>query len=130
MSGSSVWLTVIFAGLVTLGIRASFIVLPRDTQVPSWLTGSLKYVAAAVLPALIAPDILFRDVAPGDMFNTARIVAALIAAAFALKTKKHLWHVARRHGGIVAAEMVGAILKPPGNRLNTSTGAAFGGISA
>ena len=87
MSGSWAWLTIIFAGLITLGIRASFIVLPRDTQVPTWLTGSLKYVAAAVLPALIAPDILFRDVAPGDMFNTARIIAALIAAAFALKTK-------------------------------------------
>ena len=87
MSSTWAWLTVIFAGLVTLGIRASFIMLPPDTQVPSWLTGSLKYVAAAVLPALIAPDVLFRDAAPGDALNTYRIIAAIVAALFALKTK-------------------------------------------
>ncbi len=83
MGGLGAWLTVVFAGIVTLGIRASFIVLPPDTQVPAWLTGSLKYVAAAVLPALIAPDVLFRDVAPGDMFNIYRISAAVVAAVFA-----------------------------------------------
>ena len=90
MGGLGAWLTVILAGLVTLGIRASFIVLPPDTQVPAWLTGSLKYVAAAVLPALIAPDVMFRDIAPGDMFNIYRIIAALIAAVFAVKTKNTL----------------------------------------
>ena len=87
MTGSWAWLTVILAGLVTLGIRASFILLPPDTQVPAWVTGSLKYVAAAVLPALIMPDVLFRDVAPGDTLNTYRIIAAVVAALFALKTK-------------------------------------------
>lgn len=80
-------MTVIFAGLVTLAIRASFIMLPPDAQVPAWLTGSLKYVAAAVLPALIVPDVLFRDLPPGDVLNTYRIIAAGVAAAYALKTK-------------------------------------------
>ena len=84
------WLVVIFAGLVTLGLRASFMVLPADTQVPTWLMGSLKYVVAAVLPALIAPDLLFRDLAPGDDVNLYRIIAALVAAVFALKTKSTL----------------------------------------
>jgi branched-subunit amino acid transport protein len=90
ISGIGAWLTVIFAGIVTLAIRASFIVLPADTAVPEWLTGSLKYVAAAVLPALIMPDVLFRDAASGDMFNYYRIIAAIVAAAFALRTKSTL----------------------------------------
>ena len=90
IGGLGAWLTVIFAGLVTLCIRASFIVMPPDTEVPAWLTGSLKFVAAAVLPALIAPDVLFRDAAPGDIFNAYRIIAAIAAAAFALKTKNTL----------------------------------------
>lgn len=81
------WVTVICAGAVTLGVRASFIVLPADTKVPSWLMGSLKYVAAAVLPALIAPDVLFRDAPPGEWLNVYRIIAALIATVFALKTR-------------------------------------------
>ncbi len=81
------WLTVICAGAVTLGIRASFIVLPADTKVPGWLLQSLKYVAAAVLPSLIAPDVLFRDVPAGEWLNVYRILAAAIAALIALKTR-------------------------------------------
>ena len=81
------WITVICAGAVTLGVRASFMVLPADTQVPAWLMGSLKYVAVAVLPALIAPDVLFRDAPPGEWLNAYRIIAALIATVFALKTR-------------------------------------------
>ncbi len=81
------WITVICAGAVTLGVRASFIVLPADTKVPTWLLGSLKYVAAAVLPALIAPDVLFRDAPTGEWLNVYRIIAALIATVFALKTR-------------------------------------------
>ena len=88
MNGMSAWLTIIVCGMVTLAIRASFIILPPDTKVPTWLTGSLKYVAAAVLPALIVPDVLFRDLAAGDSLNMYRIIAAIIAVAFALKTKK------------------------------------------
>ena len=67
------WITVICAGAVTLGVRASFMVLPADTQVPAWLMGSLKYVAVAVLPALIAPDVLFRDAPSGELLNAYRI---------------------------------------------------------
>ncbi|MEQ1517306.1 MAG: AzlD domain-containing protein [Usitatibacteraceae bacterium] len=87
IGGLTAWLTVIIAGLITLGIRASFIVLPPDTQVPTWLRSSLKYVAAAVLPALILPDVLFRDVASGDTVNLYRIVAAIVATLFAIRTK-------------------------------------------
>lgn len=87
MSGFDSWLTVIFCGLVTLAVRASFIVLPPESQVPTWLHGGLKYVAAAVLPALIAPDVLFRDAAPGDLLNLYRIIAATLAALYAYQTK-------------------------------------------
>lgn len=87
MSGFDAWLTVIFCGLVTIAVRASFIVLPPETQAPVWLYSGLKYVAAAVLPALIVPDVLFRDVASGDAVNIYRIIAAALAAGVAFKTK-------------------------------------------
>jgi branched-subunit amino acid transport protein len=80
-------LTVVGAGAVTLLARASFIVLPADTPVPSWLTRGLKFVGAAVLPALILPDVLFRELGPGDTVNVYRIVAALIAALVAWWTR-------------------------------------------
>ena len=77
----------ICAGAVTLGIRASFIVLPANAKVPGWLLEGLKYVAAAVLPAIIAPDVLFRDAPPGEWLNVYRIIAAAVATAFALRTR-------------------------------------------
>jgi branched-subunit amino acid transport protein len=79
--------TVLGAGVVTVIVRASFIVLPADTPVPGWLTRSLKFVGAAVLPALILPDVLFRELAPGDVVNLYRIVAAIVAALVAWRTR-------------------------------------------
>jgi branched-subunit amino acid transport protein len=79
--------TIIAAGAVTVAARASFIVLPRDTRVPLWFTRALKYVAAAVLPALILPDVLFRELQPGEMVNTYRVIAALVAGVVAWRTK-------------------------------------------
>jgi branched-subunit amino acid transport protein len=90
MSISADWLgvvTVIGAGVVTLVARASFIVLPADTPVPEWLKRGLKFVGAAVLPALILPDVLFRELAAGDVVNTYRIVAAVIAGLVAWRTR-------------------------------------------
>jgi branched-subunit amino acid transport protein len=87
IGGLGTWLIVVFGGLVTFAVRASFILMPPDTDVPGWLTGSLKYVAAAVLPALLIPDVLFRDAAAGDVLNVYRIIAAVVAAAFAIKTR-------------------------------------------
>ncbi len=90
MSIAADWIgviTVVGAGAVTLLARASFIVLPADTPVPGWLTRGLKFVGAAVLPALILPDVLFRELAPGDVVNLYRIAAAFIAALVAWKTR-------------------------------------------
>jgi branched-subunit amino acid transport protein len=90
MSVAFDWLstiTVVGAGAVTLMARASFIVLPAGTRVPEWFSRALKYVAAAVLPALIVPDVLFRELSGGQLVNTHRLLAALIAAWVAYRTR-------------------------------------------
>lgn len=79
--------TIVGAGLVTVVARASFIVLPARTAVPAWLRRALKFVAAAVLPALILPDVLFRDLGPQEIVNIYRIAAALCAAWVAWRTR-------------------------------------------
>ena len=80
-------MTIIGAGGVTLLARASFIVLPSDTLVPGWLNRALKFVGAAVLPALILPDVMFRELAAGESVNVYRIIAALIAGGVAWRTR-------------------------------------------
>lgn len=84
------WLTVFAAGVVTLLARASFIVLPPGTPLPDWLKRGLKFVAAAVLPALVTPAVLFQDVPAGDMFNYYRVAATLVALTVAWKTRSLL----------------------------------------
>lgn len=79
--------TIVAAGVVTVLARASFIVLPADLNVPLWFTRALKYVGAAVMPALILPDVLFRELQTGESVNGYRIVAALVAALIAWRTK-------------------------------------------
>ena len=81
------WSIICAAGAVTVLARASFIVLPPETRVPAWLQRSLKFVAVAVLPAIILPDVLFRDVQPGLVFNSYRVIAAIIAMLVAWKTR-------------------------------------------
>jgi branched-subunit amino acid transport protein len=84
------WAIIIASGAVTLAARASFIVMPPGTRVPSWLQRALKFVAAAVLPALVLPEVLFREVPAGDWVNGCRILAALLAMAVAWKSRNIL----------------------------------------
>ncbi len=79
--------TIVAAGVVTVLARASFIVLPADLNVPGWMTRALKFVGAAVLPALILPDVLFRELQAGDSVNGIRIAAAVIAGLVAWRSK-------------------------------------------
>ncbi|HYG55881.1 MAG TPA: AzlD domain-containing protein [Burkholderiales bacterium] len=56
----SVWLAMLGMGIVTLGLRASFLLLPERVQLPGWLRRALRYVPAAVLTAIWAPELLLE----------------------------------------------------------------------
>ena len=80
-------ITILAASVVTLLACASFIVLPSNTEMPFWLMRALKFVAAAVLPALILPDVLFRELAAGESINFYRLIAAIVASMVAWRTR-------------------------------------------
>lgn len=87
MNNWEVWLTVIGMGIVTLAIRMSFILLPADARVPELLKRSLVYIAAAVLPALVMPDVLFRGQLGVHGFDPLRLIAAILAGLVAWRTR-------------------------------------------
>lgn len=61
----AIWLTIVGAGVLTYGLRLSFILLfGRIDTVPPRLVGVLRYVPAAVLAALVAPAIVSLSTAP------------------------------------------------------------------
>jgi branched-subunit amino acid transport protein len=70
------WLTLAGMALVTYALRASFLVLPPGIETPALLRRALRYVPAAVLTAIWAPELAF---APGNEQLAAGVVAIAVA---------------------------------------------------
>ncbi|MCA9934590.1 MAG: AzlD domain-containing protein [Ardenticatenaceae bacterium] len=88
------WLTIIGMGLITYAIRVTlFLLLERVKLAPSVQRG-LRYVPTAVLSAIIVPEVL----QPGGTLNislgNARLLAAIVAAIVAWRTRNVLWTIA------------------------------------
>jgi branched-subunit amino acid transport protein len=79
------WLIILLAGLLTFGIRLSFIAAFGRWQPPVILTRALRYVPPAVLSAIILPEMLIRDghVSPLNP----RLFAGVLAMVVAWRTK-------------------------------------------
>ena len=70
------WATLIGMALVTYALRASFLVLPPGVETPALMRRALRYVPAAVLTAIWAPELAF---APGNEQLAAGVVAIAVA---------------------------------------------------
>ncbi len=84
------WVLMLVMGAITFAIRTAFLILPASTKLPETLERALKYVVAAVLPALVIPDVLFRAPPLGWAFDPVRLIAAAVAVGVALWTKNVL----------------------------------------
>lgn len=75
------WLVVVALGLGTYLIRFSFLGLLGNRPLPLWLVRALRYTAVAVLPALVAPAILWPPATGGavDPLRLAAIAITLLA---------------------------------------------------
>lgn len=80
------WLILFVSGLLTYGIRLTFILLWGKIRVPELIRISLRYVPPAVLSAIVIPELFIRegqiDVSLGNGRMIAGIVAILIAWKF------------------------------------------------
>ena len=93
----TIWLTVIGMALVTYALRASFMVLPPHLETPPLLRRALRYVPAAVLTAIWAPEVVlspgYEQLAAGAVaiavaWRWRRTFATIVAGLAAL----HLFH--------------------------------------
>ena len=79
---------IITIGIGTYLLRLSFIGILGDRTMPDWAMVPLRFVAPAVLAALVAPAVLLRDgsidLSPA---TNPRALAALVALLIAWKTK-------------------------------------------
>jgi branched-subunit amino acid transport protein len=57
----TLWATLLGMTIVTFVLRASFLMLPPGIEIPRLLRRALRYVPAAVLTAIWAPEVLVQN---------------------------------------------------------------------
>jgi branched-subunit amino acid transport protein len=86
----NIWLVFLLGGLLTFGMRYSFIYLLGRFEIPEMLRRALRFVPPAVLTAIVVPELFVRS---GDIelsLANFRLLAGLIAILVAWKTKNTL----------------------------------------
>jgi branched-subunit amino acid transport protein len=79
----NIWLVLLFGGLLTFGMRLSFIYLFGRFEIPETMHRALRFVPPAVLSALILPELLmpagYLDIGLANHRWLAGVVAVLVA---------------------------------------------------
>lgn len=89
LSGGQIWAIIAALGVGTFLIRFSFLGLIGDRDLPEWLLRHLRYTPVAVIPALVAPLVVW-PAATGGETDPARMLAAVAAVVLGLATKNVL----------------------------------------
>ena len=89
----NIWLIMLTVGLLTFGIRLSFIMILDRWTPPRTVERALRFVPVAVLSAIIAPELVLvggtLDISLGNM----RLLAGLAATLVAWYTKNIVWTI-------------------------------------
>lgn len=88
----TLWTVIIVLGIGSFGLRFVFTGLVGDRAMPDWLLRHLRYTAVAILPALVAPQVVW-PVATDGAFDIPRASAAAAALLIGLVTKNVLMAV-------------------------------------
>ena len=86
----NIWLIMLFGGLLTFGIRFSFIYLFGRFQIPETMRRALHYVPPAVLSAIIFPELFLHGGKLNISLDNDRLLAGLAAVVVAWFTKNTL----------------------------------------
>jgi branched-subunit amino acid transport protein len=90
--GTPVWFIIVALGVGTFLIRFSFIGLVGDRALPDWLLRHLRYTAVTVIPALVAPMLVWPAATDGQP-DPARLAAGLATLAVGYWTRSTLWAI-------------------------------------
>jgi branched-subunit amino acid transport protein len=83
----TLWLIMLGIGILTYGVRLSFILLMERIEVPNILLRALRFVPVAVFSAIIFPELLVHEGVLNLSLNNARLLAGILAALVAWRTK-------------------------------------------
>ena len=97
----NIWLVMLAGGLITFGIRLSFIYLFGRIETPPLVQRSLRFVPPAVLSAILVPEIVMHAGKLDLSLGNERLLAGLVAVATALVTKDTLLTILAGMGALL-----------------------------
>lgn len=90
MSSFNAFLIILGMGAITYSLRVSMFLLAGRRELPPYVAGALRYVPAAVLCAIIAPELLMPQGALDLSLGNARLIAGVAAILVAWRTRNAL----------------------------------------
>ncbi|MEX0339312.1 MAG: AzlD domain-containing protein [Arenibacterium sp.] len=82
----TLWTVIIAMAVGSYFLRFLFIGFVGGRALPEWVLRHLRYTAVAMLPALVAPLVVWPD-ATGGTFDLPRAIAAVVTLGLGLATK-------------------------------------------
>ncbi|WP_377191309.1 AzlD domain-containing protein [Ruegeria meonggei] len=83
---TTMWIVIIGLAIGSFALRFVFIGFVGDRPMPPWLLRHLRYTAVAIVPALIAPLVVWPTATDGQP-DLPRMAAAAVALAVGVITK-------------------------------------------
>lgn len=90
----NIWLAIIGMGIITYTIRLAPVLLLERFELSRPVKQALQFVPVAVLTAIIVPEILMPGGTIDISLGNGRLIAGIIAAIVAWRTKNVLWTIA------------------------------------
>lgn len=108
-STAEIWTIIGVMGIGTFLIRFSFLGLIGDRPMPQFVLRLLRYTPVAVLPAMVAPLVLWPAATDGQ-FDPVRMLAAMATVAVGLWSRNVLWAIFAGALTLYAAMGITAVL--------------------
>ncbi|MGR3617595.1 MAG: AzlD domain-containing protein [Paracoccaceae bacterium] len=89
IDSTTLWTVIILMAIFSFALRFVFIGLIGDRPLPAWILRHLRYTAVAIIPALVAPLVIWPSATDGQP-DLARISAALATIAVGYVTRNVL----------------------------------------
>ena len=86
----NIWLVFLLGGLLTFGMRYSFIYLLGRYEIPETIRRALRFVPPAVLTAIVVPELVIQSGQMDISLTNFRLLAGVVAVLVAWKTKHTL----------------------------------------
>lgn len=82
---ATLWTVIISLGVGSFLLRFTFLGFVGDRPLPAWLLRHLRYTAVAILPALVAPLVVYSG--EGGSTDITRVGAAIATLAVGMWTR-------------------------------------------